>query len=346
MSFRVLLVRFSSLGDVVHTYPALSDLKRARPDVEIDWLASEAHLGLAGLHPAVRKAIPAHLEAMKKKRLSDKVTYARVLREVLKGKYDLVIDTEGTLKSAAISRLAGAPVAGYGREHVSEPWASFAYRYRFDLPVTQHVAVRTRKLFAEALGYGIENLPLDNGLDARTLTIQGRTILAKLRVNRPPVVILHGSTWSTKTWAPERWRAVARLLETRGIPLVIPAGGAAELDAAVSISNDIETARVLPPLSMVELAGVIAAARAVAGVDSGLTHLAGALGKPGVILIGPADPVRSGPLGKTLRTIVSSHPDAPCFRSTCTLTPGGRCCMDGVGERDVVRAIEYALAMA
>ena len=345
MSLRVLVVKLSSLGDVVHTYPALSDLKRARPDVEVDWLVEEAFTGLAGLHPAVRKTIPAHLRAMKKKSLKDKIVYTRALRTALKGRYDLVIDAQGLIKSAVVARLAGAPVAGYAREHAREPWAALAYKHKFDLTVMQNAATRTRKLFAAAVGYDLEGLPLDHGLDVKGLATQGRTILAKLRINKPPAVILHGSAWPTKTWAPERWRAVARHLDERGIPLVIPAGGADELETAVAISDGLDHARVLPPLSLVELAGVLAVARTVAGVDSGLTHLAEALGKHGLFLIGPTDPVRTGPIGKNLKTIVSSHPAAPCYKRSCTLTPGGRCCMDAITEREVLRAVDYALAV-
>ncbi|MEZ5878575.1 MAG: lipopolysaccharide heptosyltransferase I [Tepidamorphaceae bacterium] len=345
MSFRVLLVKLSSLGDVVHTYPALSDVKRACPDVEIDWLVEEAFIGLAGLHPAVRKVIPAHLRAMKKKSLKDKFTYARALRQALKGKYDLVIDAQGLIKSAVVSRLAGAPVAGYSREHAREPWASVVYRHKFDLSVMQHAVTRTRKLFAAALGYELDGLPLDHGLDVKGLATQGRTELAKLRITSRPAVILHGSAWPTKTWDPQRWRAIARHLDARGIPLIIPAGGPEELEPAITITDGLKHAHVLPPMSLPGLAGVLAMARAVAGVDSGLTHLAEALGKPGVFLIGPTDPVRTGPLGKSLKTIVSSHADAPCYNRTCTLTPGGRCCMDAITEREVLRALDYSLAM-
>ena len=98
MTTRVLLVKLSSLGDVVHTYPAVSDLARARPDVEVDWLVEEAFAGLAGLHPAVRNVIPVRLRALKKKGLREKLAHFRELRGILRGKYDLVIDAQGLIK--------------------------------------------------------------------------------------------------------------------------------------------------------------------------------------------------------------------------------------------------------
>lgn len=256
----------------------------------------EAFAGLAGLHPAVARVIPVRLRAMKKKGLRATFAHLRQLRRELRGKYDLVIDAQGLIKSAVVSRLAGARVAGYAREHAREPLAAIAYRRKFFIPVRQHAVQRTRKLFAAALGYSLDDMPLEAGLDVSALAAQGRGVLARMRITRRPAVILHGSAWHTKTWAPERWRAIAELLDARSMPLLLPAGGPEELDTALGIVQDLDHAQVLPPLSLEELAGVLAVARVVIGVDSGLTHLADALARPGIFLMGPTDrcaPVRA-----------------------------------------------------
>ncbi|MCB1472622.1 MAG: lipopolysaccharide heptosyltransferase I [Rhodobiaceae bacterium] len=346
MTTRVLLVKLSSLGDVVHTYPAVSDLARARPDVEVDWLVEEAFAGLAGLHPAVRNVIPVRLRALKKKGLREKLAHFRELRGILRGKYDLVIDAQGLIKSAVVARLAGAPVAGYAREHAREPLAARFYRKRFDLPVGQHAATRTRKLFAAAMGYDVADFALDHGLDVAALAAEGRQVLARCRIEGTPAAILHGSAWPTKTWAPESWRRVVRHLDARGVPVIVTAGGADELETAIAITEGVDNAQVLPPMSLTELAAVLAATRAVIGVDSGLTHLAEALSRPGIFLMGPTDPARTGPLGKRMKTLVSSHPQAPCYNRACTLTSGGRCCMDAISAHEVERVLDYALAVA
>ncbi|MFN0262292.1 lipopolysaccharide heptosyltransferase I [Tepidamorphus sp. 3E244] len=344
MSKRILLVKLSSLGDVVHTYPALTDLARAVPGAKVDWVVEEAFAPLAALHPAVGEIFPVRLRALKKAGWRAQLAHLKELRGKLKGRYDLVIDAQGLMKSALVAKLAGARVAGYGRDHAREKLAAVAYRDEFDISVMQHAATRTRKLFADALGYDLEKLPLDHGLKVRNIASIGRSALAKLGITKPPAMILHGSAWHTKTWSPAEWRKVAEMIDARGVPLVVPAGSAEELETAQTIIDGLERAYVLPPLSLHELAGVLAKSRFVLGVDSGLTHLGVALNRPGVFLIGPTDPVRTGPIGDTFRTIVSKGPAAPCYKRTCDLTPDGRCCMDAIKRQDVLRAVEYALA--
>ena len=343
---RVLLVKLSSLGDVVHTYPALSDVSRARGDVTVDWLVEEAFAGLAALHPGVAEVIPARLRALKGRGPVVLLGYLRELRQCLSGDYDLVIDAQGLIKSAVMARLAGRNVAGFSRDHAREPMAAFAYRTAFDLPVLQNAATRTRKLFAGALGYGLDALPLDHGVDAGALARQGREILGGLGIEAAPVALLHGSAWPSKTWQPARWRMVAEHLTDRGVPAVLAAGDAAERAVAEAICADLATAHVLPPMALTELAAVLAACSAVAGTDSGLTHLAEAVGRPGAMLMGPTDPRRTGPIGTAVVTLASDHPAAPCYNRVCAHAPAGEGCMDAIAARDVIAALDAALAGA
>ncbi len=343
---RVLLVKLSSLGDVVHSYPALSDVARARPDVTVDWLVEEAFSDLAALHPAVADVIPARLRAMKGQGPLAMIAHLRDLRRRLSGRYDLVIDAQGLIKSAVMARLACRAVAGLSRAHAREPVAALAYRTTFDLPVLQNAAMRTRKLFAGALGYALDGLPLDHGLDVDGLARQGRETLRDAGVSIPPVALLHGSAWPSKTWQPSRWRDVAQRLTDRGIPVVLTAGDAAERAVAEDICAGIADARVLPALSLSDLAGALAACAAVAGTDSGLTHLAEALGRPGVMLLGPTDPRRTGPLGDAMTALVSDHPAAPCYNRTCTHAATGEGCMDAIAADAVSAALDAALSSA
>src|SRR5262249_28999252 len=152
---KVLIVKTSSMGDVIHTFQAVEDVGRNRPDVTLDWCVEEAFADIVALHPAIRTI---HRVALRRWRKSlfdlDTGRQGSALRRALQAcAYDLVIDAQGLLKSAFVSRLAGAPVAGLDRASAREPAASGFYRYRFRVPRGRHAVERTRRLMAQAPDY-------------------------------------------------------------------------------------------------------------------------------------------------------------------------------------------------
>lgn len=344
---RLLLVKLSSLGDVVHTTYALSDAMTALPGIEVDWLVEEAFADLAGLHPAVGDVIPVRLRAIRKGsgRLSGMISHGRELKARLRRtRYDAVIDAQGLLKSAMLARLAGRPVAGPDSTSARESAASIFYRHRINSPLLQHAATRTRHLFADALGYGIDSLPARAGLPADRLRADGEARFRAMGIGGPRLLAVHGSAWPTKTWPEDRWRALIAFAATHGFNVVLPAGNDAERAVAEEIAGGQPHAQVLPRMALGDLLPLIAACDAVAGVDSGLTHIAEALGLPGVMLMGPTDPVRTGPLGDGIVTVMSDHGNAPCYRREAPESPTGRCCMEGVAIDAVTDALAPLLA--
>lgn len=344
---RLLLVKLSSLGDVVHTTYALNDAMTAVPGIQVDWLVEEAFADLAALHPAVNAVIPVRLRAIRKAsgRLSNIISHGRALKAQLRQtRYDTVIDAQGLLKSAMLARLAGRPVTGPDGSSAREAAASLFYRHKIDSPLAQHAATRTRHLLADALGYGIDTLPTSSGLSSDRLRSQGEAQLRAMGVLGPRLLAIHGSAWPTKTWAPERWRTVTDLAAAQGYSVVLPAGNEAERAAASEIATGHPHAHVLPPMAIGELARIISACDVVAGVDSGLTHLAEAFGLPGVMMMGPTDPVRTGPLGSSVGVVMSNHEAAPCYRREAPESTTGRCCMDGVSIDAVSAALAPMLA--
>jgi heptosyltransferase I len=336
---RILIVRLSSFGDVVHTCPALSDLAHARPEVEIDWLVDESFAGFAGLHPAVGEVMafaerrlrwpPARWPARLRAR-------SEVRRRLRARSYDLVVDLQGLLKSALLARLAGAPIAGYDRASIREPPASRFYAHRYAVARDLHAVERNRRLLAAALGYEVPGAPGEFGLvrdvGPASVSLPDRFCL-----------VVHSASWPSKLWPEASWRRLAETLAAQGLHIVLPWGSEAEKARAGRIAAGSGLAHVLPSrLDGSALAAVVSRARLAVGVDSGLMHLAAALGVPGVWLFGPTDPGLTGPYGGDQTIVRSTCPDAPCRMRDCAHAPAGRRCMDLV-DLDRVSAAVAAL---
>jgi heptosyltransferase-1 len=273
---RVLFVKLSSLGDVVHHFPAVTDLARHRPDVEVAWAVEEAYQEMVRLHPAVAEAIPISLRAVKARPL-DLAAWARVRsarKALARGHYDFVIDTQGLVKSAWITRAAGGVAFGFDRASARERSAARSYDVRIPVPRELHAVERNRRLVAAVFGYAVDT-PADYGL-TRTLPLPG------FAPGGPYVVFLHAASREVKRWPEERWIALGERLARDGFTVVLPGGTASEREAAARMAQRLPKAVALPATGLAGMAALIANAWLVAGVDTGLTHLAVALGRPTV----------------------------------------------------------------
>ena len=237
------------------------------------------------------------------------------------------------MKSALPARLAG-PVSGYDADSAREPAATRLYRRRFAVPREMHAVERTRRLLAAAVGY-----PVPDGDGRYGIAVSGPPDPA---LGLPPryAMVMHAASWPTKLWPEEHWRALLPRLAAGGRGIVLPWGSADEKARAERLASGIPGAVVLPRvMAGADLARVIAGAELAVGLDSGLMHLAAALGVPGVWLYGPTDPGLTGPYGEGQTVIQSTWPKAPCRRRTCTDTPGGDCCMRAIGVEEVAEAV-------
>lgn len=340
---KVLIVRLSSFGDVVHTYPALTDLARARPEVEIDWLVDESLAAFAGLHPAVDDAVgyaerrlrwpptlwPARLRARKDLR-----------NRLFQGGYDLVVDLQGLLKSASVARLAGAPIAGYDARSIREPMASRFYSRRYAVAKDLHAVERNRRLLAAALGYEVADETGAFGLNPEVSVV----------VDDLPerfCLFVHSASWPSKLWPEENWRRLAERLSAEGMDIVLPWGSEGEKARAERIAAGIASSHVLPRrLDGTALAAAIRRARFAVGLDSGLMHLAAGLGVPGVWLFGPTDPGLTGPYGPGQTIVASTSPDAPCRTRDCGHAAAGQRCMNLVDFERVATSVDALVADA
>lgn len=310
---RVLLVKTSSLGDVVHTLPALTDAQQSIPGIEFDWVVEEGFAEIPAWHPAVSQVIPVAIRRWRKHPFQALRSgeWSRFKSRLSETRYDLVIDAQGLVKSAWLTRYVKAPVAGLDHESAREPLASRFYDRRYAIARDQHALERVRQLFAQSLGYSVPETVADYGLDRNQLATPG---------DQPYLLFLHGTTWASKHWPEDYWRELAERMSEFGWSIRLPWGNADEKARAERIAEGLSSVSVLPKLNLGGIAKVVAGARACVAVDTGLGHLAAALDVPSISLYGPTLPGRVGAYGRSQIHLCASGPNAgkgdrhkPCF---------------------------------
>ena len=311
---RVLIIKTSSLGDVIHTLPALTDAAHAIPGIRFDWVVEEGFAEIPSWHPAVDQVIPVAIRRWRKNiwQTLKSGEWKAFKQRVRERKYDLVIDAQGLVKSAWLTRFVNAPVAGLDRYSAREGWASRFYDRRLSVATGQHAVERVRQLFAMALAYDLPEGIGNYGLDLDRL---------QLPPAAPYVVFLHGTTWATKHWPEAYWRQLAERLGQRKLQVRLPWGNQAEKDRAERIAQGLNNCQVLPKLNLAGVARVLAAAKACVAVDTGLGHLAAALDVPTISLFGPTNPGLTGAYGRVQVHQASNFPCAPCLQKKCTYKP-------------------------
>jgi heptosyltransferase-1 len=308
----VLVVKTSSLGDVIHTLPALTDAMQAHPDLRFDWVVEEAFAEIPAWHPAVDTVIPVAVRRWRRHPFKTIFggEWTRFKRSLRSREYDKVIDAQGLIKSALLTRMARGRRHGLDRSSAREPLASFAYHYRVPIARGQHAVTRTRQLFARTLGYPVpEGLP-DYGIE------RSRFVKPDPHVNY--LVFLHGTTWPTKEWPEPYWVELAQIANAAGFPVRLPRGNAQEYARAQRIAKAGEAVEVLPAMGLSQIAEELANAQAVVGVDTGLAHLAAALSVPSVTLYGATQPGLTGTVGRNQQHVCAEFQCSPCLSRRCT----------------------------
>jgi heptosyltransferase-1 len=302
----ILFIKTSSLGDVIHHMPALTDARRHLPDARLSWLVEDAFVPLVKLHPAVNEVIPVSARRWRREFFSPRayVDIGAFAARLRSHQYDKIVDTQGLLRTGLITRIARGERHGYDATSIRERMAARCYDVHHAVARDQHAVARNRALTALALGYDVEGPP-DYGLDRGELAV----IAAK-----PYAVLLHATAERRKEWPEEHWLALARALEGR-IDLLLPWGSVAEGERAARLAQQLTRARVPIRRELDDMARMIAGASFVVGVDTGLLHLAAALGVPLVgIFIGSepglTGPVGAGPIEIVGRKGVTPPPDA------------------------------------
>lgn len=305
----VLLVKTSSMGDVVHSFPALTDALRARPDIRFYWVVEEAFADIAARHPAVVGIIPCAIRRWRKQPLRSIKEWRGFKKRLRQRQFDAVIDAQGLLKSAFITRRALGPKYGLDRQSAREPLAARGLDYPQAVAKNQHAITRLRQLFAQSLGYELPNTLPDSGL-AHQQRMEAITAGSQL-------IFFHGTTWKTKHWPEAYWRTLIELATSAGCQVLLPWGNAVEQARAERLAAGIAAAVVLPRLSISALFDLLLTLDGFVAVDTGLAHLAAAAGLAGVALYGPTDPALTGVVGARAKSLAADFSCAPCKQQQC-----------------------------
>ena len=298
----ILFIKTSSLGDVVHHMPALTDARKAHPDATFSWLVEEAFAPLVRLHPAIDTVIPVASRRWRKS-LYAPATIAEIrasFRDIRAQRYDEIVDTQGLLRTAILTRAARGMRHGYDASSVREPLASLFYDVRHRVERDMHAVERNRILSGLALGYAPDEAP-DFGLD--------RARIGKDSTSRYGL-LLHATARREKQWPDADWIAFAKLFAQR-FELLIPWGTEAERARSEYIAAAVPGARVPDRAPLDQVAKLIAGAQFVVGVDTGLLHLAAALGVPVVAIFAGSKPALTGPIGRGRLSILGDDGKPP-----------------------------------
>jgi len=307
---RVLLVKLSSMGDVIHTLPALTDAAREIPGIKFTWIIEEAFQEIASWHPAVERVIPIALRKRNFKQVKNSIG------ELRSQHFDLVLDAQGLIKSAVITRLARAKNrAGGDWGTCREAVASLFYNRKYSVAKDQHAVVRLRQLFAKTFGYNVPQGPISYGV-----TIPDTMLPVIQHTAKPYLVFLHGTTWDSKHWPDEYWVALANLVAAQGLQVQVTWATQQQKARAQMLADKCSNVIMLPHLSINQAAAVLSRAYGVVAVDTGFAHLSAALDKPMVAIYGATDVVKAGTVGNKNINLASKFSCAPCGQRSCTYT--------------------------
>lgn len=282
----IVLIKTSSLGDVLHNLPVVTDIRKHLPDARIDWVVEETFAALPALHPGVQRVIPVAMRHWRKSWWASRREMQAVCRELRERRYDLALDTQGLLKSALVTHCTRTERCGYDWGSAREPLASLFYDRTYAIAREQHAVERNRQLAAAALGYAVVGAP-DYGIRTPDVALPWLP-------DTPYAVLLHATSRDDKLWDEANWIALGRHLHQAGLRAVLPWGGAQEKARGERLCGAIPDAICAPRLNLDEAAALLGRAHAVAGVDTGLSHLAAALDVPTVGIYTATDPGLTG----------------------------------------------------
>jgi heptosyltransferase-1 len=341
---RVLIVRLSSMGDVVHTMPALTDAARAHPAIQFDWAVDESFADIPRWHSHVEQVFPVDL-----RRWRDGFTSSDSRSEVkeslkhLRGnRYDAIVDLQGEFKSAFVARLARGKRYGYDGASARERGAHLAYGTKVTVPKGTHSMARMREMLSQALSYSYDKECIDYGIRRERLPA------SSFVTDRPYIVFIHSTSWQSKNWPEQYWRELSERATAAGFSVVLPWGSEAERERSLAIANTNAKVFVLPKLSISEKASIINCAAATVGLDTGLSHIAAALGTPSITLYGATDPNLCGAIGENQVHIRSDFECIGCHEPDCSFTKSNfkPACFEHVDAGKVWRRLEELLAVS
>lgn len=335
---KILLIKMSSMGDIFHTFPAISDIQKHFPEATIDWVVEDSFKEIVAWHPAVRKVIPIKLRRWVKQRDAKSWREFKAWRQAVRAEnYDRIIDAQGLLKSAVVSKcVRGAGVDGYDKNSARESVTHWFYKRVHAVSKDQHAVERTRQLVGKALGYQPDD-KLNFGINQN---------FSHITKNPRKLIFIIGTSWVTKLWAASEWKALTQIALNENFTVEIIWGSPEEQAIADSIIASCPAAtRPEQRLSITTIAEKLVEAAGVIGLDTGFSHLAGALETPTIALYGATSPTKVGLIGE--HTCNLQMPDplpcVPCHKRHCKWLPENSVdtppCMTSIKAEQVWQAL-------
>lgn len=311
---RILIVKLSSMGDVIHALPAITDINNNFPDAKIDWLVDSSFQDIAKLHSKIHTVFNINLRALKKniniKNIQQIIATIKILRA---RKYDYVVDLQGLWKSAILAKLIPGIHYGFDRLSVRDKFAAFWYEQRFSVHKNQHAIVRLRQLVAKIFKFNYKN---NNSADSGIATAN---LVANPYAQYNYCVLVTHTTWNTKEWPLAHWQELAEKLAAQNFKILLPWGNSQEQLKSQQIAAMVPDAIVLPKTSLTEIASILAGAQCAITVDTGLAHLSAALNVPTLGLYGATSIKKNGFLANGTRQVCLTKAlhCAPCLKRQC-----------------------------
>jgi heptosyltransferase-1 len=345
---RILIVKISAMGDVLHALPVLDYLKQASPGCEIDWVVEEAFADLLSGNPLISRLHTVRFKKWKRKPFSGETIHEilNVRRGLVQRDYDLVIDIQGNIKSGMVAWLSGCSRrVGFCRAATQESLnVLFTNRRIAPHPEDHHITDQYLRIAAASFDMKFTGLKLHTDVCTRAKDNLAADELVKHYRKDGPLFLIHtGTTWQTKFWYESGWIELGRMIISSfpGSVLLFSWGNEGERSAAERITTALgDQALQLEKLSIMRLAALVKKVNLVMGGDTGIVHLAAATGTPTVSYYRASDGLRSGPRGAHHAVVEAPMPCARCFRTQCEKDAE---CRESITPQILMQAIKSVL---
>lgn len=342
---KILIVKITSMGDLIQFFPALTDAARAIPGIQFDWLVEESFKDIPSLHPSINQLITLPYRKWKKNLKHEGINWSEVKtfwRALRSQRYDMVIDAQSNIKSAFVTRLARGKKYGLDKASVREYGAHWAYSKRISISRSQNHTERMRLILSTLLAYPMPESQADYGIIKENLPALDIQLPEKF------IFINHLCSSNIRLWPEAYWSQVIDELLAKGFEIVLPWWSDEEKARSYRLKNNNPRVHTIPPLNLPEKAAVLAKATAAISVDTGLAHMAASLNVPNIVLYGPTTAEFTGTVGqKQVHLTASGLPCIPCLRTDCHYQGPSEYnlpCMELIKPQQVLQAFESLIA--
>ena len=297
---KIAIVKLSALGDIVHAMVALQFIKSHNPEIQIDWIVEQTFVPILENNPDINAIYPVNLKALKKDKAKFWMEFKKI-RQISKNNYDLVIDVQGLIKSALVSKLIGKKVAGFNKNSIREKLSAYFYDVKIDCPYHENTIDRNAKILSAPLGFSITPEQIHNKKIFLFFQNKNTELDNYFSNEKKNILFVIGSTWESRNYPKEKFLEVANQLQEN---CLVVWGNEKEYEKAQWLAKNSDFIKVLPKLNLNDLKAAISKADLVIGNDTGPTHIAFGLNIPAIILFGctPVSRVYQTEINKVLKS--------------------------------------------